>query len=116
MVDLTRHDGRPQARLLDLVPGRSGKAYADWLSSRGARFTAGVRTATLDPFRATPTRSATSSKTPPRYWTPFTWSGSGSRRWRRPAAGSSKNSSATAAASTTRSTGSATRCAPAPTS
>jgi transposase len=51
MVDLTRHDGRPQARLLDLVPGRSGKAYADWLSSRGARFTAGVKTATLDPFR-----------------------------------------------------------------
>ena len=51
MVDLTRHDGRSQARLLDLVPGRSGKAYADWLSSRGARFTAGVRTATLDPFR-----------------------------------------------------------------
>jgi hypothetical protein len=51
MVDLTRHDGRPRARLLDLVPGRSGKAYADWLSSRGAKFTAGVRTATLDPFR-----------------------------------------------------------------
>jgi transposase len=50
MVDLTRHDGRP-ARLLDLVPGRSGKAYADWLSSRGERFSAGVRTATLDPFR-----------------------------------------------------------------
>ena len=51
MVDLTRHDGRPQARLLDLVPGRSGKAYADWLSSRGAGFTAGVKTATLDLFR-----------------------------------------------------------------
>ena len=51
MVDLTRHDGRPQARLLDLVPGRSGKAYADWLSSRGEKFTAGMKTATLDPFR-----------------------------------------------------------------
>jgi transposase len=51
MVDLTSHDGRPRARLLDLVPGRSGKAYADWLSSRGASFTAGVRTATLDAFR-----------------------------------------------------------------
>ena len=35
---------------------------------------------------------------------------------REPAAGCSRNSSATAAASTTRSTGSATRCAPAPTS
>jgi len=31
IVDLTRHDGRPRARLLDLVAGRSGKAYADWL-------------------------------------------------------------------------------------
>ena len=40
MVDLTkRPDGkgkvRTQARLLDLVPGRSAPAYADWLSSRG---------------------------------------------------------------------------------
>ncbi len=49
MVDLTRHDTTP-ARLLDLVPGRSGKAYADWLSGRGDSFTAGVRTGTLDPF------------------------------------------------------------------
>ena len=31
--------------------GRSGKAYADWLRSRGNAFTAGIRTATLDPFR-----------------------------------------------------------------
>lgn len=51
MVDLTRHDGRPRARLLDLVPGRSGKAYADWLKARGTNFTGGVHTATLDPFR-----------------------------------------------------------------
>jgi transposase len=51
IVDLTRRDGRPQARLLDLVPGRSGKAYADWLNSRGEPFTAGVGIATLDPFR-----------------------------------------------------------------
>jgi transposase len=50
MVDLTRRDTTP-ARLLDLVPGRSGKAYADWLSGRGETFTAGIRTATLDPFR-----------------------------------------------------------------
>ena len=50
MVDLTRRDTTP-ARLLDLVPGRSGKAYADWLSGRGDTFTAGIRTATLDPFR-----------------------------------------------------------------
>lgn len=36
MVDLTRdqHE-RVRARLLDLVPGRSRKAYADWLPQRG---------------------------------------------------------------------------------
>jgi transposase len=52
MVDLTRDsDGRLQARLLDLVPGRSGPAYAGWLSERGEAFRTGVRVATLDPFR-----------------------------------------------------------------
>jgi len=56
MVDLTRRPDakgkvRTQARLLDLVPGRSGPAYAGWLNSRGAGFTDGVRVATLDPFR-----------------------------------------------------------------
>jgi transposase len=33
------------------VPGRSGRAYADWLAERGAAFAAGVEVATLDPFR-----------------------------------------------------------------
>lgn len=52
MVDLTRDQGgRMQARLLDLVPGRSGTAYASWLAARGKAFTAGVEIATLDPFR-----------------------------------------------------------------
>ena len=56
MVDLTRRPDakgqvRPRARLLDLVPGRSGRTYADWLNSRGEAFTAGVGVATLDPFR-----------------------------------------------------------------
>jgi transposase len=51
MVDLTRRNGKPRARLLDLVLGRSGRAYADWLRSRGNAFTAGIGTATLDPFR-----------------------------------------------------------------
>ena len=51
MVDLTRDQhGRIRARLLDLVPGRSGKAYADWLTDRGEAFRAGVKVATLDPF------------------------------------------------------------------
>lgn len=32
MVDLTRDEhGRTQARLLDLVPGRSGETYKSWL-------------------------------------------------------------------------------------
>jgi len=56
MVDLTRRPDakgkvRTQARLLDLVPGRSGSAYAGWLQGRGGAFTSGVQVATLDPFR-----------------------------------------------------------------
>jgi len=51
MVDLTRDQhGRVHARLLDLVPGRSGRAYGDWLTDRGDTFRAGVQVATLDPF------------------------------------------------------------------
>ena len=51
MVDLTRDGtGRVHARLLDLVPGRSRKAYSDWLTARGDTFRAGVKVAALDPF------------------------------------------------------------------
>lgn len=51
MVDLTRDtNGHTRARLLDLVPGRSGAAYKDWLDQRGEAFRAGVEVATLDPF------------------------------------------------------------------
>ena len=52
MVDLTPdpESGKPRARLLDLVPGRSGKAYSDWLDGRGEGFKNGVEVATLDPF------------------------------------------------------------------
>jgi transposase len=51
MVDLTRdQQGRVRARLLDLVPGRSGAAYGDWLKARSQRFRDGVEVATLDPF------------------------------------------------------------------
>jgi len=32
------------------VPGRSGKAYGDWLAARGTEFANGVQVATLDPF------------------------------------------------------------------
>jgi len=51
-VDLTRDQhGHVHARLLDLVPGRSGKAYADWLTERGKSFRTGVKVAALDPFQ-----------------------------------------------------------------
>ncbi len=51
MVDLTRDaGGKVRARLLDLVPGRSKKAYANWLTDHSADFRAGVQVAALDPF------------------------------------------------------------------
>jgi hypothetical protein len=50
MVDLTRDaDGRVRARLLDVVPGRSGTAYRAWLDARDPQFRAGVTQAALDP-------------------------------------------------------------------
>jgi transposase len=52
MVDLTRDaNGRLRARLLDVVPGRSGTAYAGWLKQQSQAFTAGIKHAALDPFR-----------------------------------------------------------------
>jgi transposase len=49
---LTRDQhGCLQARLLDVVPDRSGTAYASWLADRPAEFVAGVQQAALDPFR-----------------------------------------------------------------
>jgi transposase len=51
MVDLTRDaNGHTRARLLDLVPGRSGAVYKNWLDERGDAFRARVEVATLDPF------------------------------------------------------------------
>ena len=52
MVDLTRdQDGRLRARLLDMVPGRSGTAYPAWLDAQREQFRGGVKHAALDPFR-----------------------------------------------------------------
>jgi Transposase len=42
--------GRPP-RLLDVVPGRTGKAYADWLTKREEAWRQQVNVAALDPFR-----------------------------------------------------------------
>ena len=51
IVDLTRGEEHPTARLLDLVPGRSGTVHENWLAERGEDFRAGVRIATLDHFQ-----------------------------------------------------------------
>ncbi len=52
MVDLTRDPhGQLHARLLDVVPGRTGTAYAGWLKDQSNTFTAGIKHASLDPFR-----------------------------------------------------------------
>ena len=48
LVDLS--PGRP-ARLLDVVPGRSGRAYASWIVDREDSWRAGIGFAALDPFR-----------------------------------------------------------------
>jgi transposase len=49
------HAGRDRAgiraRLLDLVLGRSGPAYAGWLDARQPEFRAQIKSAALDPFR-----------------------------------------------------------------
>lgn len=55
MVNLTRQRDKHgnlvvRARLLDLVPGRSGPAFKTWLLEHGQAFRAGVHIATLDPF------------------------------------------------------------------
>ncbi|MEU2028954.1 transposase [Micrococcus luteus] len=55
MVDLSHHPDstgelRVRARLLDLVPGRSGQTYWTWLQDCGDAFRARVGVATLDPF------------------------------------------------------------------
>ena len=43
IADLTRGKEHPTARLLDLVPGRSGTVYKNWLAERGEDFRAGCQ-------------------------------------------------------------------------
>ena len=47
----TRGKDHPTARLLDLVPGRSGTVYKNWLAERGEDFRSGIQIATLDPSK-----------------------------------------------------------------
>ena len=43
--------GRPRAQLLDVVPGRTRTAVQSWFSGCDPAWRAGIRTASLDPFR-----------------------------------------------------------------
>lgn len=52
MVDISRDDeGGVNARLLDVLPGRSGPVYRDWLKAQTPGFRAGIKHTTLDAFR-----------------------------------------------------------------
>jgi len=71
IVDHTRDaHGVVHARLLDLVPGRSGKAYADWLKDRGPSSLPGSKRRRWTRSVATRTRSATNCPRPSPFWTP----------------------------------------------
>ena len=81
IVDLTRGKDHPTARLLDLVPGRSGTVYKNWLEERGEDFRSGIQIATLDPFQGQQERHRRS--TPRRHQHPRRLSHR-QARWRRP--------------------------------
>ena len=51
IVELTRGEDHPTARLLDLVPGRSGIAHENWLEERGEQLHSSIQIATLGPFQ-----------------------------------------------------------------
>jgi transposase len=63
--------GRPP-RLLDVVPGRTGKVYADWIAAREQGWRDRIAVAALDPFRGYATALATQLPGATRCWTPST--------------------------------------------
>lgn len=74
MVDLTRDQhGCLHARLLDAVQGRSGKAYADWLTDAGLQVKVTVQHAALDPFRGYANAIRDELPDASRCSTPSTW-------------------------------------------
>jgi transposase len=59
IIDLTpTHDQTGPARLLDLVPGRSAAALADWLTAQPADFAAGIEVVAMDGFAGYKTAAA----------------------------------------------------------
>ena len=67
IVDLTRGEDHPTARLLDLVPGRSGTAHENWLEERGEQFRSGIQIATLDPSKGETVRTPSLGLLPGRH-------------------------------------------------
>ena len=113
IVDLTRGKDHPTARLLDLMPGRSGTVYKNWLAERSEQFRSGIQIATLDPFQGQQERHRlANSKTQSACWTPFTSSSSLATPQVRCVAASSKKHWDTADAQAIPSTWSAISCAP----
>ena len=109
----TRGEDHPTARLLDLVPGRSGTVYKNWLEERGEQFRSGIQIATLDPFQGQQERHRLAcSKTPPASSTPFTSSNSLATLSMRYVAASSKTRPVTVDARGIPSIRSAIFCAP----
>ena len=105
IVDLTRGEDHPTARLLDLVPGRSGTVHENWLEERGEDFRSGIQIATLDPFQGYKNPIARPApRTPPASSMPFTSSNSLATPQVRYAAASSKTRPVTAGAQATPST------------
>jgi transposase len=59
IIDLTpTRDQTGAARLLDLVPGRSAAALADWLGAQSRDFTAGIEVVAMDGFAGYKTAAA----------------------------------------------------------
>jgi transposase len=59
IIDLTpTYDQTGAARLLDLVPGRSAAALADWLATQPADFAAGLQVVAMDGFAGYKTAAA----------------------------------------------------------
>jgi transposase len=59
IIDLTpAYDQRGPARLLDLVPGRSAAALADWLAAQPSDFAAGLQVVAMDGFAGYKTAAA----------------------------------------------------------
>lgn len=74
IVDVSRdpQTGKTKARILELVPGRAGNAYRDWLKDRGADSADASKWRPWTRSTATRASSMINSRMPPQCWTPST--------------------------------------------